>query len=499
MHLRFLGSSRHFTGTVTRSQAWDMLSNDECVQSQDELKNQFHDKRDDLLKSMEAINPHLWPEETAMYPDIIKAIREGLYKGDKSTFVVDTHSKGTIRVNICVANSDNNSCLPYCIGYFLELKFPKGKLDTAENCGQVLDYFNAFHEYQPHRVEFVGILSNFKESLVLTANYASDKVTITQQWAETLADAIIFADKTSKSQYQVKIPELHNQLGSQYNIIQCSHLHFLLSVPKPPAKSKENTPLTHTYGIRSKVNASSPGNDFWTDPSRHTRGKEFVLKTAYGGDKTVANEIAVLKRLRTIQCQHLPELVWSPSGDQEFGISPVGSPIDFKERQGVSRIIVCQLLDGLEFLHREGIVHRDIRPSNLIVEYMPGKVNVVIIDFENALFLGDDPEEVEYFGGFISWPRRLLHSPTKWYIPRVEDDLFASILLVLHMLFPVQFNTFRASKIEPHLGALSHETVRLIQLWEGIEKSPIWEPFVKAAEEKNYEKLKGMAEFFLFI
>ena len=490
---------------MTRSQAWNLLSDDGNVQVQHEVKNESHERRDDLLRKLKLVDPSSWQEEIEMYPGIMGAIRKGLYEGDDTIFVVDTHSKGAIRVDISVAHSED-SRLPYCLRFFLELKLPKGNLATAENCGQILDYFNALHGYQPYRTEFVGILSNFKESLVFTANYSGDKVTVAQRWAETLADAVIFADRTSKKQYQTKIPVLNDRLGSQYNILTCSRLHFLLSVPNPTpsAQGKENTALTHAHNTRSKFKTNSLGDDPWTVPSRHTGRKDFVLKIAHREDTTVANEIAVLKKLREADCQHLPELVWSPLGDRELGILPLGSPINFREPQAISRIIVQHLMDGLKFLHDLGIVHRDLRPSNLIVEYSAdNKVNVVIIDFENALLLKDVPKlGVDYLGGYISWPMRHLLSCETLYSPKVEDDLLASILLVLHLLFPAKFNAFHASRIQHTLSGLSNstvETVNLIKLWEDIRYSPVWGPFLEAAEQKNYEKLKGMADVFCHI
>ena len=95
------------------------------------------------------------------------------------------------------------------------------------------------------------------------------------------------------------------------------------------------------------------------------------------GRTSVANKIAILQRLRDVQCPHLPEIVWAPSGEHEFGIVPLGVLVDFREPQTTSRVIV-QCLIGLESLHGLGIVHRDIRPSNLILDYTKASVNVVI-------------------------------------------------------------------------------------------------------------------------
>jgi hypothetical protein len=488
---------------VTRSQAWEKLANDGCIAQRHILEKQVHKRRNQVKKSFEDIDRNSWEEEIDMYPDIIKAIREGLYEGEDNIFVVDTHSKGAFHADISVAHHDDGR-LPYTLQYFIELKFQKSKLDTAVNCGQILDYFNSLHEKQPNRLQFVAILSDFEESFVFIADYAGNKVTIDQRSAKEFADAVIFADNLSKSQYLKRIPELDGRFGSQYDILALSRVHFLLSVPKPKlsAKPVETSSQSHKHYTRSKVESCSPGDDSWRNPSRHSveRKSRFVLKIAHGTN-SVANEIAVLKELRSSDCPHIPEIVWSPSGDRELGIVPAGVPIDFCEPQATSRIIVLHLMEGLKFLHGLGIVHRDIRPSNLILDYSKRTVNTVIIDYENAVFAKDVSKEVRYLGGFISWPMRLLKSKTSWYIPTAEDDLMASILLVLHMLFPRNFESFRASNIGSvgDLHGPSDETLQLMNLWDDIKKSSMWKPFLTAAKARDYEVLKGMADVFCHV
>jgi Protein kinase domain len=430
-----------------------------------------------------------------MYDDIIKAIRQGLYnpqqnKGEKEIFVVDTHSKGSFHADISVAHHKDER-LPYSLLYFIELKMLKNKLDTSENSGQVFDYFNAIREKQPNRSEFVAILSNFEQSWVYTANYSLNSVSINKQFVDNFVDAIIFANKLSETQYLNKIPELENRFGSQYDVLALSKLHFLLSVPKPEKAQDQVQQRTRRRGKSSSTN-----DDSWRDPSRHplVRGSRFVLKIGQGSN-SVGNEIAILKKIQSTDCPHLPEIVWSPSGGQQLGIVPVGLPIDFKESQPISRKIVSHLMDGLEFLHRLGIVHRDIRPSNLILDHTKNNGNLVIIDYENAVLV--NPEvSVDYYGGYISWPIRLLKGNESKYIPTAEDDLMSSILVVLHMLFPLHFGSFDAREIGT---ANSDERSRLMNLWEDIEKSIVWRAFMKAAKERDYSTLKGMADVFCHV
>jgi hypothetical protein len=471
------------------------------------LQAEHHEKKENLINALEGIDRSKWKEERDMYSDVIKAIQDGLYDGEKDNRVVDTHAKGE-SADISVAQY-SDSRLPYTLQYFIELKFQTTKLDNAENCGQVVDYFNGVREKQPTRMEFVAILSNFEESFVFKARYDHNKVSIVKQAAMGFADAVICADRSSRYHYHDRIPELdsHRWHGSQYEILNISSRHFLLSAlkPKPSLNSTETGSRGNPHFTRSKVGSSSRGNpwrdNWWQDPSQHSLDNgRFVLKIGKGTN-SVANEIALLKLLRSSphssDCPNLPEIVWFPDGNQELGILPVGKPIDFNETAAASRKIVHGLMDGLKFLHNLGIVHRDIRPSNLILDYTKG-FNAVIVDFENALSIEGGAKGVEYFGGFISWPRQHLNSNRKLYIPKVEDDLHASILLVLHLLFPQQFNSFPSGRVgvatTPDTRSL--ETNKLLELWDNIENSCMWKPFLKAASEKDYGKLKGMADVF---
>ena len=74
------------------------------------------------------------------------------------------------------------------------------------------------------------------------------------------------------------------------------------------------------------------------------------------------------------------------------------------------------LLNGLETLHKAGIVHRDIKPSNIIIEHDNKKVsewnslNFKIIDFEQSLIISSaETEERSPFSLGYAPPEQLLN------------------------------------------------------------------------------------------
>jgi hypothetical protein len=466
-------------GTVTRSEAWHSLEKSGHAKDISSISRQDSSDAERLTAKFAAIKRSKWTEEADMYPDIIEPIKSTLYSSTPPAInVVDTSKLREFPADVSVADYPDER-VPYGVRYFIELKWPKGNLISAENCGQMLDYFDIAHERQPHRVAFAAILSNFDTAFVFEADYRGDSVTIYRKAAPTLVDAILYVDQLSREQYQ-PIPPIHNLLSSNYGFVDNSKNHVLLSVPFPTSGST---------GMQTKSKKLAREQS-WGDPSRFLRGdKRFVLKMARG-DLDVSNEIRILKAIKDARCEHLPELVWSPAGYKELGIVPVGQPIDSQQPANMARRVVEGMVDGLQYLHSLGIIHRDIRPSNLIVHYM----DVVIVDFETSVF-ADSSKEVVYEGGCICWPKRLLESNMDRYIPEPADDLFACILVVLHLLFPSRFNMFHQGSISIRMPR-TRETAKLLQVWNDIEMSKIWGPFVEAARKEKYDNLKGMADVF---
>jgi Protein kinase domain len=468
-------------GTVTRSDAWHKLENTGYVKEGSIVFGQNSPDANDLSIAFAEIDRSRWQGEIDMYPDIIKAI-EKLYSSQPSANVVNTSGFREFPADVSIGEYQD-ARVPYGLWYFIEFKLPKGNLISADNCGQMLDYFDMAHERQPHRSTFTAILSDFDAAFVFDADYRGGFVTISRNAAPSLADAIVYVDQLSRKQFQ-PVPAMHKDLSSNYSFIDNSKHHVLLSVPFP------NSSSTRTRTKSKRVSE----NSIWRDPRRFPQGrKEFVLKMARG-DRNIANEVKILKALQKLQCKHLPELVWSPKLSKELGIVPVGLPIDFRQPVKMFRRIVEGMVDGLQFLHSNRIIHRDIRPSNLIVHGM----DAIIIDFEASVLTDSDKTAMTYEGGYICWPRRLLESNTEHYIPQPADDLFACILVVLHLLFPYRFDTFRMSGIS--IGTpRPPETTQLLELWNEIDKSQIWGPFVTAAGSLEYDKLKGMADVFCSI
>jgi hypothetical protein len=477
-------------GSVTRANAWKQLQADGRVKEGGQIPPQSHDLLSVLEAGFLSLKEKTWSKETAIYPEIVSTLSKTLYPEGSGIHAVDSHAPPTY-LDVCVTDVPGESLL-YFLRYFFEFKLPDkdGLLNSAENLGQILDYFYDLAEKQPHRPSFVAILSNLKTSYVLTAQFSPVSVSVTVQAAPTLAEAVIYADSVSRSQARITPPNLDSIFPTAYNVLAATCHHFVLSVQFPTSESG----APHV-GPRpaTREQTSAGANPGWK-PLIHRSSKSrcFALKMVHGST-SLANEIKILRQIKEMDgISHLPELVWSPPGDKQFGIVPIGQPINVRNglERAIARSIVNGLVDGLKHLHKRNIVHRDIRLSNLVLD----PKETVIIDFEKS-YSAASAMEVGYEGGYICWPKRLLETHVRRYLPEPKDDLFACILVVLEILFPTSFNEFRSNGIstdKPH----TPETLQLLDLWKSLERSKVWRQFMDAAEGCDYEKMKEMADVF---
>jgi serine/threonine protein kinase/tetratricopeptide (TPR) repeat protein len=114
-----------------------------------------------------------------------------------------------------------------------------------------------------------------------------------------------------------------------------------------------------------------------------------------------------------------------------------GEPLSARLERGAVGLeaairITCEILEGLEALHRKQIIHRDLKPSNVFI----GTEGVKLVDFGLALPLGGSSSGVRLTlpGAVVGTPAYM--APEQWEGRSVgpETDLFACGALLFEML-----------------------------------------------------------------
>jgi serine/threonine protein kinase len=117
--------------------------------------------------------------------------------------------------------------------------------------------------------------------------------------------------------------------------------------------------------------------------------------------------------------------------------------------------VAIQVVEGLEEAHRQGLVHRDVTPANLI---LTPTQRVKIIDFGLVRLLADDPGITKPFStvGTIAYmsPEQTRGAPTDG-----RTDIWSVGVILCEMLFGV--HPFRADHAEATIYAIRNDPPRL--------------------------------------
>jgi serine/threonine protein kinase len=120
-------------------------------------------------------------------------------------------------------------------------------------------------------------------------------------------------------------------------------------------------------------NRSYERDDYDLDDPNHVTNKDIEDKLQHVQLDEAKERYLIVKR-KTNLCYYVMKLA-------EYG--ELYSFIEHTDRfeESMVRYILDQLLEGMKYLHSNGIVHRDIKPENLLINR---KGRIIIADFSFA-------------------------------------------------------------------------------------------------------------------
>jgi calcium-dependent protein kinase len=176
---------------------------------------------------------------------------------------------------------------------------------------------------------------------------------------------------------------------------------FLIESKKLIGENKEA--VAKTYKIKEKI----VSNYYWkVYKALHTPTNSYrslkVIKKQYikyqDGSKEFLNEISILSDLSHPHILKIYEYFQDQSNFYIAGELAVGGDLfdqiskfqHYSEKKAAT--IMQQLLSCVSYLHSKSIVHRDIKPDNIILDTMPnGDFSIKLVNFMTANFFISEP------------------------------------------------------------------------------------------------------------
>jgi len=163
-------------------------------------------------------------------------------------------------------------------------------------------------------------------------------------------------------------------------------------------------------------------------------------------------------------------------------------------------LIIGQLLRGLEHAHVMGLVHRDLKPDNVLVEWRNGRDHARIIDFGIALARDGSSESVERLtdkGQVIGTP--IYMSPEQARGAEVDhrSDLYSLGMMMYEMLAGVL--PFVGKPLDVLTAKLKRDVPPIEQRVPGLLVDPLLERFCKKLMMRDVNQRFGSARHALTV
>lgn len=201
-------------------------------------------------------------------------------------------------------------------------------------------------------------------------------------------------------------------------------------------------------------------------PSHKLQFSSVLHKSQLNGDETTSFRLALAQEFRTLSSLRHPNIisVLDYGFDAERGNQPYFTMTLLPEARSLLMVgrdqplktqieLIIQLLHALAYLHRRGVIHRDLKPDNVLVD--EGQVRVV--DFGLALSRGDTQHESVAGTLFYMAPEIFGEQPAT-----EQSDLYAVGVMAYELLLGV--HPFAGGDVQQVLSRILTDTPNLSPL-----------------------------------
>lgn len=428
--------------------------------------------------TVDAILATRYNHETHIYPDYLELLSQTLpglasfHDTSNNAFLGGLKPDLTIAVAGMVKPEADLVCAVVEVKKPESSKADQKPLENDKDLGQVFDYLVSMYVEQSGRRVFTGILSSVSRNIVVNLEINEGGWTLVQHTNSDIYETLAYLHDTTLT----KLSHLPPSPG-----FICDHGKMRRRLGNPRHSMVGEFPVKNRPGVVMAVKR-------YANPS-----SEITLLQSFSVSETRPHSI--------------PMLYYVADDESEFGIGPVGEPLvpGVFANQVQAQTILTDVLDALVWLHGLGIVHRDVRCENVVVK---NNGHGMLIDFDAACDYRRGSAR-PWRGGYICCPpnhvRMLVHlsennpGQGKWsstmYCPSPADDWGAWLLLANCLIFPRPFAGFQSHLV----GSDTPESRRLLALWESLEQSKIWGPFVEAARETDVDTLRVLPSIFTWL
>ena len=152
-------------------------------------------------------------------------------------------------------------------------------------------------------------------------------------------------------------------------------------------------------------------------------------------------------------------------------------------------VLVRQLLHGLEYAHGAGLIHRDLKPDNVLVEWRNGRDHARIVDFGIAILRDAGDESLERLtatGQMIGTPLYMSPEQAKGEAMDHRTDLFSLGVMMFEMMTGVL--PFEGRPLDILAASLKRDPPAMETRVPGLIVEPLLELFCRKLMQRDLTK-----------